>query len=205
LSSNKFLINFIFFLLTFSFFRCGDKGDDVVPRIDYENKVQMMDFSKNTLGDEVVSAFGGFFDNSPRKKIAAIMETDENINWGLKFVLLEELDGKLKINFQSKIIPGSHKESFLDKIKFPSFDYELLYYNSQGYFVGSGGGEVYAYIVDFENKEIYSAHLIAETNRPVSLFISKNTENREIKNFFMQIFKNEYPSLKIIDEDITLE
>lgn len=205
MSSNKFLINFIFFLLTFSFFRCGDKGDDVVPRIDYENKVQMMEFSKKTLGDEVVSAFGGFFDNSPRKKIAAIMETDENINWGLKFVLLEELDGKLKINFQSKIIPGSHKESFLDKIKFPSFDYELLYYNSQGYFVGSGGGEVYAYIVDFENKEIYSAHLIAETDSPVSLFVSKNTENKEIKNFFIQIFKNEYPSLKIIDEDITLE
>jgi hypothetical protein len=184
---------------------CGDKGDDVLTRIDFENKIQLIELSKRVLGNEVVTAFGGFFDESPRKKIAAVIETDENIDWGIKFVLLEENKGKLETIFQTLILPGSHRESFLDKIKFPSFGYELLYYNSQAYFIGSGGGEIYSYIIDFGNKEVYSAHLVAEPRKPAFLFISPNTNNKDIKNFFTQIFRKDYPGLKLTDQDISLE
>lgn len=184
---------------------CGDKGDDLLPRIEFENKIQLIELSKRALGNEVVSAFGGYFDESPRKKIAAIVETDENIEWGIKFFLLEEVKGKLETRFQSSVMPGSHKESFLDKIKFPSFDYELLYYNSQGYFMGTGGGEIYSYIVDFGSKEVYYAHLVLEARRPASLFISANTSLKEVRNFFIQIFKKDYPNLKIVEQDITIE
>ena len=198
----KYLILVSFVVLVSS---CGDKGDDVLPRIDFENKIQLIELSKRVLGNEVVTAFGGFFDESPRKKIAAVIETDENIDWGIKFVLLEENKGKLETIFQTRILPGSHRESFLDKIKFPSFEYELLYYNSQGYFMGTGGGEVYTYVVDFDNKEIYYAHLINEARKPISLFISANTTNKDVKNFFIQIFRKDYPNLKLVDQDITLE
>ena len=184
---------------------CGDKGDDVLPRIDFEDKLQLMELSKKVLGNEVVSAFGGFFDDNPRKKIAAVIETDENVDWGIKFVLLEEKKGKLETIYQSRVLPGSHRESFLDKIKFPSFGYELLYYNSQAYFVGSGGGEIYSYIIDFGNKEIYYAHLINEARKPISLFISANAANKDVKNFFIQIFRKDYPNLKLVDQDISLE
>lgn len=185
-------------------FSC-DKGEDALPRIDFDNKIQLIELSKKTLGDEVVTAFGGFFDNSPRKKIAVVIETDENIDWGIKFVLLEEAKGKLVSAYQSKVLSGSHKESFLDKIKFPSFDYELLYYNSQGYFMGTGGGEIYSYIVDFENQEIFYAHLVMEPRKPVSLFLSPNILNKDVKNFFLQVFKKDYPNLRLVDKDITLE
>lgn len=203
--SNK--ISKILVILTahFILLSCTDIKDDVLPRIEFENKIQLIELSKRTLGDEVVSAFGGFFDSSPRKKIAAILETDENVEWGIKFVLLEELKGKLEIIYQSQVMSGSHKESFLDKIKFPSFDYELLYYNSQGYFVGTGGGEIYSYIVDFGSKEIYYAHLVLEARRSPSLFISPNTVNKDVTNFFIQIFRKDYPNLKTVQEDISLE
>ena len=184
---------------------CGDKDEDALPKIDFENKIQLIELSKKVIGNDVVSAFGGFFDESPRKKIAVIVETDENIDWGIKFVLLEEVEGELEKKYESRILAGSHKESFLDKIKFPSFDYELLYYNSQNYFMGTGGGESFSYIIDFGKKEVYYSHLIAEPRRATSLFISKNVDKKEIKNFFIQIFKKDYPSLKLIDEDITLE
>jgi len=182
-----------------------EKGEDALPRIDFDNKIQLIELSKKVLGDEVVTAFGGFFDNSPRKKIAVVIETDENIDWGIKFVLLEEAKGKLVSSFQSKVLSGSHKESFLDKIKFPSYDYELLYYNSQGYFMGTGGGEIYSYIVDFENQEIFYAHLVMEARKPVSLFLSPNILNKDVKNFFLQVFKKDYPNLRLVDKDITLE
>lgn len=182
-----------------------EKGEDALPRIDFDNKIQLIELSKKVLGDEVVTAFGGFFDNSPRKKIAVVIETDENIDWGIKFVLLEEAKGKLVSSFQSKVLSGSHKESFLDKIKFPSYDYELLYYNSQGYFMGTGGGEIYSHIVDFENQEIFYAHLVMEARKPVSLFLSPNILNKDVKNFFLQVFKKDYPNLRLVDKDITLE
>lgn len=190
---------------TLAAFSCGDRNEDALPRIDYENKIQLIEISKKVLGDDVVTAFGGFFDESAKKRIAVVIETDENIDWGIKFVLLEELNSKLERRFESRILSGSHKESFLDKIKFPSFDYELLYYNSQSYFMGTGGGEIFSYIVDFGKKEIYYAHLVVEPRKTPSLFISANVVNKDIRNFFIQIFKKDYPSLKLIDQDITLE
>ncbi len=202
---NRLLFLSVLIITVFLIIRC-DKGEDVLPRIDFDNKIQLIELSKKVLGDEVVTAFGGFFDESPRKKIAVLIETDENIDWGIKFVLLEELKGKLVSVFQSGVLSGSHKESFLDKIKLPQFDYELLYYNSQGYFMGTGGGEIYAYLVDFNLQEIYYAHLVMEPRKPVSLFISPNTVNKkEVRDFFLRIFKKDYPNLRIVDRDITLE
>ncbi|MFO7524756.1 MAG: hypothetical protein R6W68_04840 [Ignavibacteriaceae bacterium] len=201
---NNFLKTAGVFLIIILFVSCGDKNDDILPRIDFENKLQMSELSKKKLGNDVVTAFGGFFDDSPRKKIAVMLETDENIDWGIKFVLLEEKSGNLEINHESKILSGSHKESFIDKIKFPSFDHELLYYNSKGYFMGTGGGEVFSYIVNFNDKEIYYAHLIVNARNPVSLFISPNSTNKDVKDFFIRIFKVDYPSLKLVDEDIAL-
>lgn len=202
---NKIKLLFLLIFAFLSLLNCGDREDDVLPRIDFENKIQLIQISKNALGDEVVSAFGGFFDESSRKKIAAVIETDENIDWGIKFILLEEKKGKLETIFQTKILAGSHRESFLDKIKFPSFDYELIYYNSQNYFIGSGGGEIYAYIIDFENKEVFSAHLVAEPRKLPLLYVSQNTQNKDVKNFLIQIFKKDYPDLKITEQDVTLE
>lgn len=184
---------------------CGDKDEDALPKIDYENKIQLIELSKRIFGQEVVSAFGGFFDETAKKKIAVIIETDENVDWGIKFALLEEANAELETKFESRILSGSHKESFLDKIKFPSFDYELLYYNSQSYFMGTGGGEIFSYIVDFDKKEIYYSHLVIEPRKSPFLFISPNVPDKDIRNFFIQIFKKDYPSLKIVDQDITLE
>lgn len=204
LSNNIIRIPALLFIIIIVI-RCGDKNEDIIQRIDFDNKIQMVELSKKVLGSDVVTAFGGFFDDSPRKKIAVMLETDENIEWGIKFVLLEEIDRKLEINFESRILSGSHKESFIDKIKFPSFDHELLYYNSKGYFIGTGGGEIFSYIIDFQSKEIYYAHLIVDSRKPVSLFISKNTINKDVKDFFIRIFRVDYPSLKIVENDISLE
>lgn len=187
------------------FQNCGQSEDEAIPRINFDDNQQLTEISKKKLGDEVVAAFGGFFDDSPQKKIAAMLETDENISWGIKFVLLKEAQNKLEVDFQSRVLSGSFKECFLDKIKFPSFGQEMLYYNSQGYFMGTGGGEIFSYIVDFENKEIYHAHFVAESKNQPSLFISKNSTNKDIRDFFTRIFKNDYPSLRIVDEDLVLE
>jgi len=103
------------------------------------------------------------------------------------------------------LLDGSFKQGFIDKIKFSSFDTELIYYNSRDYYLGSGGGEIFSYIIDFEAKQVYYAHLVIEPSTSVSLFISENTGNKEIRNFFVLTFKKDYPNLKLVDDDIIID
>lgn len=201
--SNKYFKIIIFLSTVFLITSC-DK-DEALPRIDYDNKNQLKELSQRVHEENVVAAFGGFFDDSPRRKIASVVELDGMTGWGIKFSLIEEIEGKLQKVYESEILSGSKNDSFLDKIKFPTYDYELLYYNSQAYFMGSGGGEIFAYIINFEDRQTYYAHLIVETKKPVSLYVSDNIPSKDIRNFLIQIFKKDYPGLKLIVQDISLD
>jgi hypothetical protein len=147
----------------------------------------------------------GNFDNDSLKEVAALIELKENNKWGIKFVLLEAENKKLVKKFETDLLDGSFKESLVKKIKLPNFDHELIYYNSQNYFWGSGGGEVFAYIVDFAGKETFYAHLFSESRRPVELFLSKNITDLALKKFFISSFKKDYSDLKITSDDVSLE
>jgi hypothetical protein len=205
LLSNKFFIKALLsFVLLFPFISCSDK-EEKIPLIDYQNKVQLLEIVKKHYNKDVQFAFGGAFDESGKNEIAVGREIENYDDWGIKFILLEKSGDDFDTKYESDLLDGSFKESFIDKIKFASFDYELLYYNSQNYFIGSGGGEIFAYIVDYENKQIYYAHLVVESAKPASLYISDNSENREIRNFFTLNFKRDYPDLKLVDDDIIID
>jgi hypothetical protein len=127
-------------------------------------------------------------------------------------LLFDKISDIIKLHKINKIFVGKSEgrfakvtQNFVDKIKFSSIDYDLVYYNSQGYFMGSGGGEVFSYIVDLENKQVYSAHLVVESQSSTYLFISDNTQIKELINFFTLTFKKDYPSLTIVDDDIVVE
>ena len=156
--------------------------------------------------DENVNvAFGGVFDDTVKETVVAGSEVENSDSWGIKFIQLQEKNNEFNVKYETELLEGSFKESFVDKIKFSSFDNELIYYNSGNYYMGSGGGEVFSYIINFEDKQVYYAHLVTEPSNSVSLFISENTENREIINFFTLTFKKDYPDLKIVNEDVVID
>lgn len=183
---------------------CSDKQEKI-PVLDFENKVQVLDIVKNYYNKETQVAFGGLFDETGKQYIAAGFEINNLDEWGIKFDFLEKSGNEFNTKYETELLEGSFKESFVDKIQFSSIDYDLVYYNSQGYFMGSGGGEVFSYLVDFENKQVYYAHLIVESESLTSLFISENTQNKELINFFTLTFKKDHPSLKIVEDDIVVE
>ena len=87
-----------------------------------------------------------------------------------RFYLLKlKGDDLVKIS-QTDLLQGSFKGSLCNKIKFPSFDHELIYYNSRDYFLGSGGGEIFSYIINFQENKTYYAHLVADENKPAVLY-----------------------------------
>jgi hypothetical protein len=184
---------------------CSDKKEKI-PVLDFENKTQVLDIIKKHYNKETQIAFGGLFDETGKQFIVSGLEINNSDEWGIKFVFLEKSGNEFVSKYETDILDGSFKESFVDKIKFSSIDYDLVYYNSQDYFMGSGGGEVISYIVDFENKQVYYAHLVVEsTESATSLFISENTINKELINFFTLTFKKDYPGLKIVKDDIVVE
>lgn len=196
------ILSFVF--LSLIIFSCSDKGEKI-PVIDYNNKTQLLEVVKKHYNPNAVFAAGGVFDDTGKQMIGVGVEVENNEEWGIRFSLLQSVNEYLTVKYESEVLDGSFKESFVDKIKFSSFDNELLYYNSQSYFMGSGGGEIFSYIVNFNDKQIYYAHLVVEPNEITSLFISDNTENREIKNFFLLTFKKDYPNLKVVSDDIIIE
>jgi hypothetical protein len=195
----KFL--FIIFILVVS---CSDKSEKI-PVLNYEDKKQMLEIARRFFDSNITHAFGGVFDESGKETIVAGVELNDSKQWGIKFYQLKKVDNELVKIFETNLLDGSFKESLVDKIKFPMRDYELIYYNSQGYFMGSGGGEVISYIIDFAKKEVYYAHLVADPVIPPSLFISKNTQDKYIREFFYTYFKKDYPKLRLVDEDINLD
>jgi len=204
LLSNNFLKKLIGLTFLFVMISCSDKQEKI-PVVDFQNNSQLLEIVKKHYNKEAQVAFGGMFDETGKQFIAAGLEINNSDEWGIMFVFLEKIGDELKVIYETDILDGSLKESFANKIKFASFDYDLLYYNSQGYFLGSGGGEVFSYIVDLEMKQVYYAHLVVESETATSLFISDNTTNKELINFFTVTLKKDYPNLKIVDEDIFVE
>lgn len=183
---------------------CSEKKEKI-PQIDFENKTQVLETVQKFYSKDYQIAISGLFDKIGKQYIVAGQEINNAEDWGIKFIQLEKTGDELKLIYETDLLEGSFKESLVDKIKIASIDYDLMYYNSQGYYLGSGGGEIFSYIIDFENKEVYYAHLVAESENSVSLFISDNVVNKEVKNFFTFVFKKDYPNLVLVNDDIILE
>jgi hypothetical protein len=196
----------LIFVLTTLIPSCSDKKEDVQkPVFSFTDSVMVSSETKKILGDKLKFILIGNFDEDSLQEIAAGIELTENNVWGIKFVLLELNDNQLVKTYETSLLDGSFKESLVKKIKFPKFKHEVIYYNSEDYFWGSGGGEVFAYIIDLAENETFYAHLFSESRRPVELFLSKNITEPDLKKFFISSFKKDYPELKLTSDDVSLE
>ena len=205
--SNKHTLSIVLFL-SLVFFSCGGKNQNkqtLLNQPDFNNPGVVLQQAKNILGNDVKFAYKGLFDADTAIEISAGTEIEGPKNSGIRFSLLKQVNNQLVSVFQTPLLNGSFRECLVKKIKFPMFNYELVYYNSQSFYLGSGGGEVFSYIVNFKEQKIYYAHFISVRERPVSLYLSPNIDIPEIKNFFIGNFKRDFSTFKIIDKDVTLK
>lgn len=199
---NKFISITAIVFFSVLFFSCGQK-DEPQP-IDYSNPEVLMQVASDVLN--IIPAFTdkGDFVRDTLIQIAAGIEVESRNEWGIKFSLIVQHNDKFEKIFETPLLDGSFKECQVNKIKFPSTDYELVYYSSKSFFMGSGGGEVFSYVIDFYKKEIYKAHLVSDDRGGAKLFITENITDAGIKNFFVGNYKRDYPGLTLISKDIDL-
>jgi len=200
LSSNKVFAIVVLFI-SILFFSCGEKSEDVKP-INFDSPEALKQTAAAVLNTVPSFVDKGYFIEDTSFQISAGIEIENANEWGIKFSLLTKEGTTFIKNYETPLLDGSFKESQVNKIKFPSFNYELVYYSSKSFFMGSGGGEVFSYIIDFNKKEIYKAHLVADDRSRIQLFISENILDGGIKNFFVSNFKRDYPRLLIVEKDI---
>jgi hypothetical protein len=207
LLSNKFVYAAALIFLSIIIYSCGEKKSSsgkIEPVMDFNDPAVVTREAQNVLGPNMKFAYSGDFDKDSVIEIAAGTEIESKNDWGIQFYFLKLFKNKLKIDYKTDLLEGSFKESLTKKIKFPAFNYELIYYDSQDYFLGSGGGEVFSYIIDFEKQKAFFAHLFSE-GKKVSLYLSDNIENEEIKNFFIANFKRDYPNLAMVSKDTNID
>jgi hypothetical protein len=205
LLSNKIFTGILITSLAF-LISCGDSDEKKVkaPLKDYNDPSVQLREAKSFLGNNAKITFLGNFDKDKKEELVAGLEINNKDEWGIKFTAIDITKEKPEKLFETNLLEGSIEESRIEKLNLSGKDYDLLYYNSRDFFMGSGGGEVFSYIIDFNEKQTYYAHLIAD-NKKVALFLSDNIEDDKVRQFFMNTFKNDFPSYVLIEQDIEYE
>lgn len=168
------------------------------------DRARIIDFARHKLGELKFFEYGSFHPDSILG-LAVGKEVVSDSSFGIKFYLIKRENKEFRIVYESPVVNGSFNESITRKIKVGDTQYDLMYYNSQDYFMGSGGGEIYSYIIDFSNKQIYYAHFFTVPDKPTSLFLSDNIRSEPVREFFIRNFQKDYPELKIVNRDYSLE
>lgn len=203
--SNK---KFYFCLLlgsAFLVYSCNDKPPKPpAQNIEINNPEAAVKEARKLLGSDAQVAVLGNFNDDTTKEFAAGTEINKPDKWGIQFHLFKKEDNNFKDVYSTALLEGSFTGAKLTTQKLDSTKHDLLYYNSQDYFIGSGGGEVFAYLVDFKNQQTYYAHLFMERGRNISLYLSENV-SPEINKFFLSVFNKDYPNIKIVNKDVDLD
>jgi len=171
----------------------------------YNSQGFLIEKVREVLGKNVSFAVKGNFDNKNNLEIAAAKEINETDTSGIQFFLLELKETELSVISSTKVLRGSLTKSLTNKIKFPFFNYELLYYNSNNYYMGSRGGEQFSYIINFKENETYYSHVVSAPKKLAQIYISKNIKRKEIKNFFISNAKRDFPNIRVSVRDMNID
>jgi len=207
LSLNKTVLAGIIFLFLLILIGCDSESKNPsTPIEDYlsDNQMLLAHLKKNFDPQTEVALYSQF-DTDSSKEILAVKETkpSKTDKWGLKIQLLSS--DSLKKKDEVFLPEMSTTESICTTQRLDSISYDLFYFNSGSFYIGSSGGEIFAYLVDFPQKQTYYTHLIISANKPAALFFSKNCGEQKVKDFFLNLFKIDYPELVVSQKDISSE
>jgi hypothetical protein len=195
----------ILLLLVILISGCEKKNGDMAPPVNnnMDNSEELIKGLNSILKSEVNFALKGNFSGDSTQQVVTGTEILTKKEWGIKFHLFEVKDNKPEKKNDTKLLDGSFKDCRVEKLNISGIDNDLIYYNSLNYFMGSAGGEIFSYIIDFKIQKTYYAHLVSEPGKPVLLFLSGNN-NQEINGYFTSTFKKDFPAFKIVSKDQVL-
>jgi hypothetical protein len=199
LSLSKHLVLLLLVIIFIS--GCEKKSSDQSPEIQKlnNNSETLVKDVKSLLHTDASVILMGNFTGDSTRQVAAVIDVNKREE-KISFNLIEIKNDKVEKRNESQPLEGSLKDCKIEKINLPGIDNDLIYYNSQIFFMGSSSGEVFAYVIDFKTQKTYNAHLVSEPRKPDLLYISE-TDNQEVRKFFIDSFRKDYPTIKLTIKD----
>ena len=197
LSNSKYrLIGLISIILFIS--NCAEK----IKHVNFDDPRAVRNVANKLVEDNIKFSAGGYFSSDSTRSIVAGTELSTGEKYGIAFTLIDFVDNELQLVYTTETLNGSFDKCIVDKMKFSSDAAEMIYYNSKDYYLGTGGGDIFLYIINFVKREVYYAHLMVEKTAGVSLYLSDNIDDPSMRQFFVSYFKKDYHALRIVRSDI---
>lgn len=178
---------------------CGKKKHGPV---NYDDERVLKNIASELVIGNIKFITSGYFTADDTKSIVAGTELTGKKVRGISFSLINDVDDEFKEVYNTGLLEGSFDKCIVDKMKLSSFKGELIYYNSKDFYLGTGGGDVYSYLINLVDKKVYYAHLILQKSTGASLFLSENIEDPILRRFFISYFKKDYGRLRILMNDV---
>lgn len=212
------LLNKIFLVILTSFIvvSCNSKKEDSTANnqsnntqsksLELNNPDSLKSYIKIALEASPSFIFPGNFDDGTNIiSYVTGTETNNKNESGIKFSLLKQKENKLVIDFQTVLLKGSFTKSAQRQFRPKGFNYDLIYYTSLNYFMGTKFGEIFSYIIDFRLKQVYYSHLFTTNGNSFSIFISPNVTDKTIKHYLITPFSKDFSSAIEVKKDVDLD
>jgi len=198
LLSRFYLFSSVILLL---FIPSGCRSDNE-QNVNFDDERSVRKLASQLIEENLRFVSSGYFTSELDKSIVAGFETSSKNKISISFSLIDKVDDEYQVVYNTGLLEGSFDKCIVDKMKFSSEKGELIYYDSQDFYIGSGGGDVFLYLVNMVKRKIYYAHLIVTRTSGASLFLSDNIDDPLLRKFFISYFKKDYGKLRMIESDV---
>lgn len=166
------------------------------------NETELIRYGKKLYGNEIMRAISGDFNGNEVQEMAFGREIFTADTWGIIFYFCQITGDTVEQYYQTPVLEGSLTKCKLGRLRDVSAEKDLLYYDSESFYMGSGGGEIFAYLIDSDAEKIYTGHLFVIPGESLpSLYLSPNAAGKFAGKYLEGRFRRSFPGLRIVSED----
>ncbi len=136
---------------------------------------------------------------------AVCFEPKSGKGGGIVLALVGINQDTLTTLFNSSLLDGSVEKTSISLLTDPrDTTNKFAYYDTGDYLLGSGGGEMYIYIISLKFPELVQAHLIITSTAPPKLYIHPNCPGT-IALLIENELRADYPGFQRIKKDRSID
>lgn len=147
----------------------------------------------------------GHFLTMDGEEYAVLRDAKNGRDVGIIISICSVKQGTVTINYETPIVDGAVKHSIFQKVNVPGVTDTLLYYDSGDFFMGSGSGELYAYIIQPKEVSFLKAHLFIDGDTPPKVFIPDTPKTKVLRGYLFNKLRDQFPGLKFAAKDVSID
>jgi hypothetical protein len=147
----------------------------------------------------------GHFISTDKDEYAVLFESKLGHDIGVAVSVCTISQNAVAVEYSSPVVDGALKQATFQQVVLPGVSDTALYYDSGDFFMGSGSGEVYVYVIFPKTNTIVKGHLFLTGEAPPRLFVPESTTATAVRTYIFNKFKDQYPGLKFAQKDITID